>query len=300
MRHLRTPIDGRCEVSTRCEVGAGRGGRSGRGWRDGVPGPGLGWRRAHRPPGRRHRPRRTRPPRSAIRATGAGCWCSGCSRRWPRSRSPSPRSQQPQVRYALDRRRRRRRDPAHALPAGRAQRHVDCAAVRATARLLLSTVPLRPDPAADPLAGLRLTGGRPERVDRRGVTSARRRARRGSRCPGPVHGHRHLRPAATTVSVDDRVRRDQRRRRPPGRRRRVLRRRPGVTLRSPPTPGSRPPSPRSRPRSPPSGCSPCSGLLVALARADRAATARAAAPAPLVAAPAESTWPSPRCSASGG
>ena len=77
---------------------------------------------------------------------------------------------------------------------------VDCAAVRDGA-LLLSTVPPRPDPAAEPLAGLRLIGAAGA-VD---VTSGGVELGKIPLAPGPCTVTVTSDPRATTVSVDDRV-----------------------------------------------------------------------------------------------
>ena len=205
-----------CTAGLRGELGAARRGRRGRGGtgaghgRGGGVGAGAGggwvsgWRLrvapCSPPPGRRHRPRRRRPPRSGRRGTGAGCCCSPSSRRRPRWCSRSPRSSQPQVDYRWS-----AADGAAALPLMPYQpvaltATVDCAAVRDGA-LLLSTTPPRPDPTAEPLAGLRLTGA-PGAVE---VTSNGVDLGRVPLAPGPCTVTVTSDPRATTVSVDGRV-----------------------------------------------------------------------------------------------
>ena len=169
---------------------------------------------------------------------------------------------------------------------------VDCAAVRDGA-LLLSTVPPRPDPAAEPLAGLRLiaAAGAIE------VTSDGVDLGRVPLAPGPCTVTVTSDPRATTVSVDDRV---------------VVTKdgdvRPavvgafsdlddGVTLALTADTRFQTSITPLKAAIAVVGVLALLGLLVALHRSD-ASPAQGAAGA--TGGPAWSTWPSPRCSASGG
>ena len=273
-----------------CEVGGRRGGRArAAGW---VPGWRLRVAPCSPPPGRRHRPRRTRPPRSATPRYRRWVLLFGLLATVAAVVFPFAPVVQPQVDYRWS-----AADGAAALPLMPYQpvaltATVDCAAVRDGALLLVHR------PAAPRPDRRTARGPAPHRRRRRRRShQQRRRPRPGAARPRPVHGHRHLRPARHHRERGRAGRPHQGRRRPPRRRRRLLRprrrrharphRRHPLPDEHHPTQGGHRGGRRARAARPARGAPPLRR------RPAQGSPAR-------LATPPESTWPSPRCSACGG